>query len=61
MFVGASQDLVTDAEISKELYNRSCSKDKSIRLYEGAWHALLEEDEDGKIMGDLTSWIDQRV
>lgn len=53
--------MVTDVEISKELYNRSCSKDKDIRLYEGAWHALLEEDADGKVLADITTWIDKRL
>jgi alpha-beta hydrolase superfamily lysophospholipase len=57
-------DVVTDPEVSKELYAKARSKDKTLKLYRGMWHALLagEPDENVEtIYRDIEDWLKERV
>jgi alpha-beta hydrolase superfamily lysophospholipase len=40
LIVHGKEDMVTDPKLSQALYEESKSKDKTIHLYEGMWHAL---------------------
>ncbi|OEL30157.1 hypothetical protein BAE44_0008824 [Dichanthelium oligosanthes] len=55
-------DLVTDASVSKALYEKSKSQDKKLCLYKGAYHAILEGEPDDtifQVLDDIISWLDQ--
>ncbi|KAE8692031.1 Alpha/beta-Hydrolases superfamily protein isoform 2 [Hibiscus syriacus] len=55
-------DTVTDPEVSKALYEKARSNDKTIRLYPGMWHGLTagESDENVEIVfADIRAWIDR--
>lgn len=54
-------DEVTDPAVSKALYEKAKSKDKTLRLYDGAWHCLLQGEPDDvvkNVMMDIISWLD---
>ncbi|MCJ1477513.1 hypothetical protein MMC13_006185 [Lambiella insularis] len=54
-----TDDKVINYVGTKEFFDRSKAKDKTLRLYEGAYHCLhseLEPDK-GKFMTDITEWI----
>ncbi|CAA0817932.1 alpha/beta-Hydrolases superfamily protein [Striga hermonthica] len=56
-------DVVTDPEVSRELYERAESEDKSLRIYEGMMHSLLfgETDENvGIVRADILKWLNDR-
>jgi len=55
-------DKVTDPEISKELFMKSTSADKTLKLYEGMWHSLLHEPKDKKekVWNDMSEWVAER-
>lgn len=56
-------DTVTDPEVSRALYDRAASADKSIKLYPGMWHGLTagEPDENVEtIFSDIVSWLNER-
>ncbi|TKW27764.1 hypothetical protein SEVIR_3G278300v4 [Setaria viridis] len=56
-------DTVTDPEVSRTLYERSASTDKTIKLYPGMWHGLTagEPDENVELVfSDILAWLDQR-
>jgi acylglycerol lipase len=56
-------DIITDPEISKELYESAKSPDKEIKLYPGMWHSLTlgESDEDiNLVFNDILQWLDKR-
>ncbi|XP_022769810.1 caffeoylshikimate esterase-like [Durio zibethinus] len=56
-------DIVTDPEVSKALYEKASSRDKTIKLYPGMWHGLTsgEPDENIEIVfADITAWLDKR-
>ena len=56
-----ADDMVTDPEGSRALYERSSSADKSLRLYGGLLHDLLIEPEKEAVMDDIVAWLRPRV
>lgn len=53
-------DRVTDPKISECLYNESKSKDKTIKLYDGVWHAISHGETDENVdryFKDITQWV----
>ncbi|GAA0154586.1 hypothetical protein Leryth_004889 [Lithospermum erythrorhizon] len=56
-------DIVTDPEVSRALYERASSKDKTFKLYPGMWHALTAGEPDDNVeivFSDIISWLDKR-
>ncbi|CAA2967712.1 Hypothetical predicted protein [Olea europaea subsp. europaea] len=56
-------DTVTDPEVSRALYERASSTDKTIKLYSGMWHGLTSGEPDNNIeivFSDIVSWLDKR-
>lgn len=54
-------DKVTDPSVSKALYEKACSPDKKLNLYDDAYHSLLEGEPDEMILqvfDDIISWLD---
>lgn len=59
---GAS-DKVTDPQVSRFLYEKCSSEDKTLKLYEGSYHCILEGEPDDTILtviNDIISWLDSR-
>lgn len=55
---------MTDPEVSKALYEKASSKDKTIKLYPGMWHGLTsgEPDENIEIVfSDIIDWLDKHA
>ncbi|KAK3149524.1 hypothetical protein QOZ80_3AG0218540 [Eleusine coracana subsp. coracana] len=56
-----ADDMVTDPNGSRALYEQSSSADKSIKLYNGLLHDLLIEPEKDKVMDDIVAWLSPRI
>lgn len=57
-------DTVTEPEVSRALYERASSKDKTIKLYQGMWHGLTSGEPDANIevvFSDIISWLNKRA
>ncbi|KAI4321293.1 hypothetical protein MLD38_034694 [Melastoma candidum] len=57
-------DKVTDPSVSKALYEKAKSTDKTLKLYPGAYHSLLEGESDElilQVLEDIISWLDDRI
>ncbi|KAI5081028.1 hypothetical protein GOP47_0004211 [Adiantum capillus-veneris] len=57
------KDVITDASVSKGLYESASSIDKSIIMYEGMWHGLLFGEPDNNIdhvIRDIIAWLSKR-
>jgi len=52
---------IADPEGTKELYKQSQSIDKTLKLYEGLYHELVNEPEQDQVIGDLKDWILTRI
>ena len=61
MILHGAADKVTDPNISKFLYEKAASKDKTLKLYDGSYHCILEGESDERIfevLDDITAWLD---
>ncbi|XP_062213641.1 uncharacterized protein LOC133914573 [Phragmites australis] len=56
-----ADDLVTDPEGSRALYQQSSSPDKSIKLYDVLLYDKSIEPEKEKVMNDIVAWLDLRI
>ena len=57
-------DQVTEPSISKSLHEKAKSEDKTLKLYDDAWHCLLQGEPDDvvkKVMMDIVSWLDDHA
>ncbi|KAJ0254983.1 Uncharacterized protein HA466_0098110 [Hirschfeldia incana] len=57
-------DILTDPEISKALFEKASSRDKTIKLYPGMWHGLTSGEPDANVdlvFADIISWLDDRT
>jgi acylglycerol lipase len=56
-------DKVTDPTLSQELYDCAKSKDKTIKLYDGMWHAILADvpHDTENVLNDTIQWLLKRI
>lgn len=57
-------DVVTEPEVSKSLYENAKTEDKTIRIYEGMQHSLIQGEYDDSvaiILNDIRTWLKDRV
>ncbi|CAL9095854.1 unnamed protein product [Musa textilis] len=62
--VHGTDDGVTSPEGSKTFYQRAASADKTLILYEGMYHSLIQgepEENSSRVLADMRAWIDERV
>lgn len=53
-------DRVTDPAGSQRLYAAARSQDKTLKLYDGWWHELMQEPEREQVLEDIAQWSDAR-
>ena len=56
-----THDKATRPAGSQQFYDRAGASDKTIKLYEGAFHDLLNDTDKEIVIADITSWIEQRL
>lgn len=61
LLMHGTEDHLTNVEGSKMLYEKATSSDKTLKLYEGFYHELLNEVEKEKVMQDIVEWINARL
>ncbi|MET3723573.1 alpha/beta hydrolase [Sphingomonas trueperi] len=61
LILHGTADRATQPSGSQQLYEMAGSKDKTLRLYEGAYHDLLSDIGRDAVMRDILSWLAQRV
>ncbi|XP_047310896.1 caffeoylshikimate esterase [Impatiens glandulifera] len=62
--VHGTADGVTCPTSSKLLYEKASSEDKTLKIYEGMYHSLIQGEPDecaNIVLGDMRAWIDERV
>jgi alpha-beta hydrolase superfamily lysophospholipase len=55
-----TDDRCTDPEASRRLYQEADSPDKTLCLYRGLWHDLLNEPEREQVRADVIRWLNGR-
>ena len=61
LILHGTDDKVTKSDGSKLFYERAGSPDKTIKLYEGHFHDLLNDVDKESVIGDIKSWIAARL
>ena len=61
LILHGTADKVTKASGSQLFYERASSPDKTIKLYEGHFHDLLNDIDKELVMADIKSWIAARL
>ena len=56
---GADQIVAPDS--SKQFHERIGSKDKSLKIYDGLYHEILNEPEKDTVIEDISAWIAGRI
>ncbi|XP_010551260.1 PREDICTED: caffeoylshikimate esterase-like [Tarenaya hassleriana] len=61
LILHGAADKVTDPLVSKFLYEKATSQDKTLKLYDGSYHCILEGESDDRILeviSDIIDWLD---
>ena len=61
LIMHGTKDTVTSPSGSKEFYERAGSTDKTLKLYEGYLHDLLNDVGKEMVMADIRAWIGQHI
>jgi acylglycerol lipase len=56
-----TEDKATKPSGSRHFYEQTGSQDKTLKLYEGHFHDLLNDVDKEIVMRDILSWIDERI
>ncbi|CAM6088392.1 unnamed protein product [Calypogeia fissa] len=64
LIIHGDEDVVTEPAVSVALYEKAKSEDKTLKMYKGMRHSLLQGETDENVailVKDITSWLRQRV
>ncbi len=61
LIMHGTADLLVPYPGSEQLMARAASKDKTLRLYDGLYHEILNEPERGQVLRDIIAWLDARA
>ena len=61
LIIHGTQDKATKPSGSQRFYDNAGSTDKTLRLYEGHYHDLLNDIDKQIVMGDILKWVDARI
>lgn len=61
LIMHGTKDYLTNVDGSKMLYEKAKTKDKTLNLYEGFYHELINEVEKEKVMADIVDWLNARL
>ena len=54
-------DALVSPDSSRALYARARSTDRTLKLYDGLYHEILNEPERGEVLGDMLAWLGART
>jgi alpha-beta hydrolase superfamily lysophospholipase len=61
LILHGTDDKATNPSGSQFFYETTGSRDKTLKLYEGHYHDLLNDIDKEVVMADINNWIDARV
>lgn len=56
-----SEDQLVPVDASRRLYERATSADKTLKVYDGLYHEILNEPEQETVLNDIAAWLDART
>ena len=61
LILHGTKDKATKPSGSQQFYDAAGSADKTLKLYEGAYHDLLNDTDRDRVMADVTGWLESHV
>ena len=61
LIMHGTDDRITSPKGSQELYDGAASADKTLKLYDGFYHELINEPEKETVMNDMLAWMEARL
>src|SRR5262245_41218118 len=61
LILHGTEDKVTKPSGSQFFYDTAGSTDKTLKLYEGGYHDLLNDTDKATVMADIRNWIEARL
>lgn len=61
LIMHGTEDKATKPSGSQHFYEQAGSTDKTLKLYEGHFHDLLNDIDKEIVMADIQNWIDERI
>jgi len=61
LIMHGTSDLLVPFGGSENLFARASSSDKTLKLYEGLYHEILNEPEKEQVVADVLDWLDRRT
>ena len=61
LILHGTEDKATNPSGSQFFYDNAGSTDKTLKLYEGHYHDLLNDVDKELVIADINNWIDARV
>ena len=61
LILHGTADRLVDVAGSKELYARAKAADKTLKLYDGLFHEVMNEPEKESVLADIVEWLDART
>lgn len=58
LILAGTADRLSDPAGSQQLYERAQAKDKTLKLYEGFYHEILNEPEKEMVLSDIVRWLE---
>jgi acylglycerol lipase len=59
LLLHGTSDKLTEPDGSRDLYQRANSRDKTLKLYEGLYHEVLNEPEKERVLNDVVQWLNE--
>ena len=61
LILHGTEDKATKPAGSQQFYDSAVSSDKTLKLYDGGFHDLLNDIDRTRVMSDITTWIGARL
>jgi lysophospholipase len=54
-------DGIVDSSATQQFFKTIASSDKTLKVYKGLYHEILNEPEKDNILGEISAWISARI
>ncbi len=61
LIMHGTADKLADVSGSEMLYDKVSSSDKTLKLYDGLYHEILNEPEQDQVKADMIAWLDAHI
>lgn len=61
LILHGGDDKIVYKEASENFYNSISSTDKQLKIYEGLYHEIFNENERDMVINDIVNWLEERI